>query len=453
MSEHAASLAGLPGGRIDDVAVLLSRVELFDGLAESDLAGIASVFKRVRLTPGELLWRQATPPDGLYFLLEGEVQVCRQLPGERELELARLRSGEVMGEIPLLGGAGNHSASVRAIGHCTLLRLRRVEFEAHVIAGDPAALELKRRIVAIACARLRDSYRSLVTEHQVTGLRDEPQAEPLPAMLPPRSYLSRLPLFRRLDPDFVADLLTRGRAISLPRGCVVQHEGDQPDACYVVLNGAMEDVLCRGSASRRVGFAGPGHVVGGVGLLDGEPAPVSSVARERTVLLAIDREHFAALQNDFGVSSREFTTAIEADVLRSLETAERALSHLATARMWQGVAPARPHVAPASTKDERMAPCTLDHSNAVGPLAPDHRTRVEQIKRVMQLEIELAELRGASQPQVAEESSRHDIGRIEREIDVIQLPMFQRYVEVLGAKLEVQAIFDDLDITDIKLSG
>ena len=340
MSEHAASLAGLPCGGSDDVALLLRGVELFDGMAESDLAGIASLFKRVGLTPGELLWRQATPPDGLYLLLEGEVQVCRQLPGERELELARLGSGEVMGEIPLLGGAGNHCASVRAIGRCTLLCLRREEFEAHVTAGDPPALELKRRIVAIACTRLRDNYRSLVTEHEVTRRRGEPQGEAVPAMAPPRSYLTRLPLFRRLDPDFVADLLTRGRAIALPRGCVVQHEGDQPDACYIVLNGAVEDVLCRGSASRRVGFAGPGHAVGGVGLLDGEPAPVSSVARERTVLLAIDREHFAALRHDFGVSSRAFMTAIEADVRRSLETAERALSHLATAAMWQGVAPA-----------------------------------------------------------------------------------------------------------------
>lgn len=340
MSEHGASLADLPCGRSDDVAVALSGVELFDGLAEGELAGIASLFRRVVLTPGEFLWRQATPPDGLYFLLEGEVQVCRQLPGERELELARLGSGEVMGEIPLLGGTGNHSASVRAIGRCTLLCLRREQFEAHVIAGDPPALELKRRIVAIACARLRDNYRALVTEHQVARRRREPQGEAVPAMLPPRSYLSRLPLFRRLDPDFLADLLTRGRAISLPRGCVVQHEGDQPDACYVVLNGAVEDVLCRGSASRRVGLAGPGHAVGGVGLLDGGPAPVSSVTRERTLLLAIDREHFAALQNDYGVSSRAFTTAIEADVRRSLETAERALSHLATTTMWQGVAPA-----------------------------------------------------------------------------------------------------------------
>ena len=441
MSEHVASLAGLPGGHSDDVAALLSGVELFDGVAERDLAGLASSFKRVELAPGELLWRQGTPPDGLYFLLEGEVQVCRQLPGERELELARLRSGEVMGEIPLLGGAGNHSASVRAIGRCTLLCLRRAAFEAHVIAGDPAALELKRRIVAIACARLRDSYRSLDTEHQVTGRRDEPHGEALPAMLPPRSYLSRLPLFRGLEPDFIDDLLARGRPISLPRGCVVQHEGDQPDACYVVVNGAVEDVLCRGSASRRVGFAGPGHAVGGVGLLDGEPAPVSSVARERTVLLAIDREHFEALQNDFDASSRAFTTAIEADVLRSLETAERALSHLATARMWQGVAPA--------------APCAPDRSPAEGPPAPDKRERVEQIKRVMQLEIALAELRGASEAQVAEESgtSRPHIERIEKEIDVVQLPTFQRYVESLGAKLEIQAIFDDADVTDIKLSG
>lgn len=102
-----------------------------------------------------------------------------------------------------------------------------------------------------------------------------------------------------------------------------------------------------------------------------------------------------------------------------------------------------------------MGPCTPIHSHAEGALAPHQLERVEQIKRVMQLEIALAELRDANQPQVAEEfgTSHPKIGRIEKEIDVVQLSSFQRYVEALGAKLEIRAVFDDVDITDIVFSG
>lgn len=102
-----------------------------------------------------------------------------------------------------------------------------------------------------------------------------------------------------------------------------------------------------------------------------------------------------------------------------------------------------------------MATCAGNYSYAEGALAPHQLERVEQIKRVMQLEIALAELRDGSETQGAEEfeTSHPKIGRIEKEIDVVQLSTFQRYVEMLGAKLEIRAIFDDVDITDIILSG
>jgi DNA-binding XRE family transcriptional regulator len=93
---------------------------------------------------------------------------------------------------------------------------------------------------------------------------------------------------------------------------------------------------------------------------------------------------------------------------------------------------------------------TLNDIRAKRPLSPDARKRVDQIKRAMQLEIaldELRELRGASQTQIAETlgTSRPNIGRIEKELDV-RLSTLERYVEALGGKLEIHAVFDDADI-------
>lgn len=93
---------------------------------------------------------------------------------------------------------------------------------------------------------------------------------------------------------------------------------------------------------------------------------------------------------------------------------------------------------------------TVNDIRAKRPLSPDARERVDLIKRAMQLEIalaELRELRGASQTQVAETlgTSRPNVGRIEKEIDV-RLSTLERYVEALGGKLEIHAVFDDADI-------
>jgi hypothetical protein len=56
------------------------------------------------------------------------------------------------------------------------------------------------------------------------------------------------------------------------------------------------------------------------------------------------------------------------------------------------------------------------------PLSPDPRKRVDDIKRAMQLEIALAELRGASQPQLILGTSRPNVARIEKELDVRLAP-------------------------------
>jgi DNA-binding XRE family transcriptional regulator len=97
-----------------------------------------------------------------------------------------------------------------------------------------------------------------------------------------------------------------------------------------------------------------------------------------------------------------------------------------------------------------MATRSLNDIRTKRPLSSASRKRVEDIKRAMQLEIALAELReqrGATQTQVADSlgTSRPNVGRIENEIDV-RLSTLERYVEALGGKLEIHAVFDDADI-------
>jgi CRP-like cAMP-binding protein len=325
---------GRPKPDTRDVAALLGGVKLFDDLDHDELAELARGVRFLELAPGEILWEQASPYEGLYVLLSGDAQVCRRLPGERELELARLGPGEVMGELPMLGG-GTHSATVRALGPCSLLFLSRAGFEARSALGHTGALKIRSRIVAIACHRLRRAYAQVAATgepaapHEHAG-PDKTPVEPMPTALPQRGYLSRLALFRGLDADLVTEVLDSGQALYVPAGHAVQRQDEGSARCYVTLNGAVEDVVSRGRGSvLRVGFAGPGRSFGYLGLLDGAPAPVSSVTRERCVLLAIDRDDFITLTSTRSARSRAFAAAIEADLIMSLQIANRARSHMA----------------------------------------------------------------------------------------------------------------------------
>ena len=280
------------------------------------------------------MWRQGTPVDGLHVVVSGEAQVCRRLPGERELELARIGPGDVLGEIPLLDG-GTHSASVRALTPASLLFLDRAEFDARMLSRQPGALELRRRIVAIACDRLRRAHGALI----------EPGAEPplgrwqtRPAAWarqpgtevaqPPLGYVARLPLFRDMPAALVATLLEVGATRHMPRGEVVVRAGATPATFYLTLNGAVEDVLAAGAAEIRVGFAGPGRAFGYLGLLDGGMATATSVARERSTILAIGAAEFRTLLQAGDGRPGTFATAVERDLMIGLRQAERPICWL-----------------------------------------------------------------------------------------------------------------------------
>lgn len=331
-----ADLAQARERRRVDTATLLSGVAPFDGIAEDDLARLVLALRCVELGHGELLWRQGDRCKGLAVLVAGEAQVCRQLPGERELELARLGPGDVLGEIALLS-AGEHSATVRCLGPCSLLLLGRREFEACTASVHPGARELRQGIVAVACRRLRRALAGLAASDDAPGAAQHAVQQGTrqcadawsPAPSPPLQFLSRLPLLRGLEPDLIAQLVRSATVVELERGAVVQHEWAPPERCYITLNGAVEDIIHRRGTPLRVGFAGPGHAFGYVGLLDGQPAPVSSVAREHCLLLAIDRAHFATLLDDPRL--RPLAAAIDADLVGALQKAERTLAHLAAA--------------------------------------------------------------------------------------------------------------------------
>jgi DNA-binding XRE family transcriptional regulator len=80
---------------------------------------------------------------------------------------------------------------------------------------------------------------------------------------------------------------------------------------------------------------------------------------------------------------------------------------------------------------------------------PPNRERVDAIKRGVEFEIalhEVRERRGITQEQVAERlgTSRPNVSRIEHEDDV-RMSTMRRYVEALGGELEIVARFPDGD--------
>ena len=104
---------------------------------------------------------RATRPEAMLLVVDGRVSVSLRLPGDRTVEVASVRPGEVLGELPLLDG-GRHSATARVAEPATVLALSRARLRRARLA---AAIRPRSRSSgaspASACARLRQQLDAL----------------------------------------------------------------------------------------------------------------------------------------------------------------------------------------------------------------------------------------------------------------------------------------------------
>ncbi len=126
----------------------LRAVPLFAGLSSSELRIIHNLLHERHYSKGEIVFDEGEEGQAIYFLLSGEVIICRQ---GRPLDgaIATLSSGQFFGELALLDNAPR-MAQVRAATDCTLAVLFREDFlgllETHAKVASKISLQLSRHI-------------------------------------------------------------------------------------------------------------------------------------------------------------------------------------------------------------------------------------------------------------------------------------------------------------------
>lgn len=123
----------------------LAQVPLLSGCSERDLERLARAADTVRLPAGTVLTRQGDIGREAFVILSGSASVERD-----GTSIARLGSGDVVGELALLDG-GPRSATVTAVTDLEALVLTRPAFNA-VLEEIPT---LAHRLLVTLARRLR----------------------------------------------------------------------------------------------------------------------------------------------------------------------------------------------------------------------------------------------------------------------------------------------------------
>ena len=140
------------GGDYTVSADFLSRIWLFSGLSQDQLDAISSFTFQKTFHPGELIVEEGRTGNGCYVIMSGEVEVVKGLGTENPLVLARRGSGEVLGEMALLG-EWPRTASVRALDEVECMGIDRWVFLSQLERQPQVGIKM----LQILAERLRES--------------------------------------------------------------------------------------------------------------------------------------------------------------------------------------------------------------------------------------------------------------------------------------------------------
>lgn len=121
----------------------LSRVALFSGLNESEIAYLVKHTVSRRYSAGETVFTEGEPCAGLYVVESGHVRIFKSSAGGREQVLSIEGPGSSVAELPVFDG-GSYPASVTAVDDAVLLFISKHDFQSLCLTHPQVALKVLR---------------------------------------------------------------------------------------------------------------------------------------------------------------------------------------------------------------------------------------------------------------------------------------------------------------------
>lgn len=140
--------AGAGGERVHSLGMEYQRslvYSVFRGLPRHEVETLAARLETVQFESGATIVRQGAPADKFFIIVDGEVEVVREAPGQPPNKVASLKRGQFFGEMAILRES-TRTATVRAITPTTLLTMDRDVFRG-LVAQSLATTEDFDRVI------------------------------------------------------------------------------------------------------------------------------------------------------------------------------------------------------------------------------------------------------------------------------------------------------------------
>jgi CRP-like cAMP-binding protein len=312
--------------------VLLRRIPMFDDLDEAELVEIMGCFTEAQIKPGEVLYREGQAATSACFLIDGELEAVKALPGGGETEVGVIAPGTMIGEMALIAG-GARTATIRARCPSTVLAVSYYFFHAALNQMTVPAFKILRAIIQTMTERLDEIQARILKEWDcdtfIPGAATRPAevAASQPASFEYRPFVAVLPVFEGFSESEVDSILAEGEVLELSRGEFLYREGWAPEACQLILRGAIERSVMR-DRRYQLSVLGPGRLCGGNALIAKRAHSSDARVRSAALVLRFDSAGFERLIAGNATSCLKFQNLFSADQLMQLKAADNLLAQL-----------------------------------------------------------------------------------------------------------------------------
>jgi bacteriocin-type transport-associated protein len=292
---------------------------LLKELTHSDIGWMIATGHQREISAGNLLIQEGKTADSLHILLDGILTVSVSQADNNPLtrafaaieggeisgrEIARLSSGEVVGELPLIGNRPT-ATTIKAVEKSLVISIPQQKLAAKLQQDVGFASRFYRAIAII----LSDRIQSTINQQ---GRKNLAQSQPL------RDVLFVLGGLHDSDIDWIT---AYGKMQKILANTVLISERGLVDGLYILLDGAMSlsidenerNPLARAFAAiegseisgREIARLSKGEIIGETPFIDGRLPLATVKAIEDSIVLSIERQELAAkLQQDIGFASR-----------------------------------------------------------------------------------------------------------------------------------------------------
>ena len=254
----------------------------FTGEQTAGLSDLAQELEILNFSAGDVLMREGDPGDSLYIVLQGTVDVTAQ-----DKPLARLGSGELIGELSVLTGEPR-SAMVSAIEPVRAARLSRDRFECWAERHPDAA----RQLFAIMLDRLYKVRLAFA--------------------------LHRNELFAALEPAVLRELESELKLVTLASGEVLYREGEPGDTLVVVVDGRLRVTAGNKWGEEYQAEVGRGETVGEMALVSGQRRSATVAAIRDSSVAVLSREAYERLLVKYPIAISHVVTCSLVTKLRNM---------------------------------------------------------------------------------------------------------------------------------------